>query len=136
MDSAMAILIDASYYIALSNINDVHHKRAALIAEKITRGQYGQPIITDDIFDEIISVMLRKFGKARAQIAARQVLQHLLVIHGTQKTFSQAVRLFEGTQDTFSFTDCTSHAVMTLANIHYIATFDKLFEKTDFTIVC
>ena len=131
----MAILIDASYYLAISNLDDVHHKRAVLISEKIDQNQYGLPIITDDIFDEIVSVTLRKFGKARAQIIAKQLTEHFLIIHGTKQTFSHALKMFNSTQYSFSFTDCTSQAIMKLGNVRHIATFDKLFEKVDIDVV-
>ena len=131
----MAIFLDASYFLALYNENDVHHKRAKLIAEKIDANQYGQVLTSDDIFDEVVSVALRKFGKEKAQILGKQIFDSIFILHGNRHLFDIAFKIFNASKESFSFTDCMSQAIMDLAQIEYIATFDKLFEKLSVEVV-
>ena len=64
--NTVAIFLDASYFLALYNENDVHHKRAAMIADKIDANEYGQKITSDDVFDEVVSVALREIWKRKS----------------------------------------------------------------------
>lgn len=120
---------------ALYNEDDVHHKNALAVAKNISSESYGQPITSDDVFDEVVSVALRKFGKNKAQVLARQVMNSVLLVHGTKHTFRSACTIFDDDLP-FSFTDCTSQAIMKMANVKYIATFDKLFFKTSYEVIC
>ena len=131
----MAIFLDASYFLALYNENDVHHKRAAISAEKIDVNIYGQAITSDDIFDEVVSVALRKFGKEKAQNLGRQIFSSIFMVHGDKHLFDDAFKIFNNSKENFSFTDCMTQAIMDFAQIKYIATFDKLFEKLDVEVI-
>ena len=133
--SIVAIFLDASYFLALYNESDVHHKRAALIAEKIDANEYGQVLASDDIFDEVVSVALRKFGKEKAQAFGKQILDSIFIVNGDKHIFDNAFKIFNSSKLPFSFTDCTTQAIIELAQIQYIATFDKLFEKLDVEVV-
>ena len=134
--SIVVVFLDASYFLALYNESDVHHQRAVLIGEKIDGNEYGQAITSDDVFDEVVSVALRKFGKEKAQILGKQILSSILIVHGDKHIFYAAFKIFNASKDAFSFTDCISQAIMDFAQIEYIATFDKLFEKLDVEVVC
>ena len=133
--SIVAIFLDASYFLALYNENDVHNKRAALIAEKIDANEYGQVLASDDIFDEVVSVALRKFGKEKAQAFGKQILGSIFIVNGDKHIFDNAFKIFNSSKLPFSFTDCTTQAIIELAQIQYLATFDKLFEKLDVEVV-
>ena len=135
MGEPMAIFLDASYFLALYNEDDAHHKRAVILAEKIDAGEYGQIVTSDDVFDEVVSVALRKFGKQKAQIFGKQVLDSVLMIHGSKHLFDAAFMIFNSSDLPFSFTDCMGQAIINLAQIEYIATFDKLFEKLQFKVL-
>ena len=131
----MAIFLDASYFLALYNENDVHHKKAILIAEKIDVNEYGRVLTSDDIFDEVVSVALRKFGKEKAQGFGMQILDSVFIINGDKHIFDNAFKIFNSSKLPFSFTDCTTQAIIELAQIQYVATFDNLFEKLDVEVV-
>ena len=131
----VAIFLDASYLLAIYNEDDIHHKRAMILAEKIDVNEYGQVITSDDIFDEVISVTLRKFGKGKAQTLGKQIINSIFIVHGDKHLFDTAFKIFNGSKDPFSFTDCMSQAIMDLAQIQYIVTFDKLFEKLDVGVI-
>ena len=127
--NVVAIFLDASYFLALYNKDDVHYKRATLIAENIDANEFGQALTSDDVFDEVVSVALRKFGKEKAQALGKQIFDSIFIVHGNKHIFDNAFKIFNASKLSFSFTDCTSQAIMELAQITYIATFDKLFEK-------
>ncbi|MEK6942996.1 MAG: PIN domain-containing protein [Nanoarchaeota archaeon] len=131
----MAIFLDASYILALYNEDDVHHKRAVALSEVINSNEYGQAIISDYIFDEAVSVALRKIGKQEAQLLGKQIIDSLFIVHADKHLFDTALKIFNSSKDPFSFTDCMSQAIMDLAQIRFIATFDKLFEKLNVEVI-
>ena len=133
--SIVAIFIDASYFLALYNDDDVHHKHAATVAEKIEANEYGQALSSDDIFDEVVSVALRKFGKEKAQIFGKQILESIPIVYGNKHIFENACKIFNASKENFSFTDSMSQAIMDLAQARYIATFDKLFDRLDVELI-
>ena len=132
----VAIFLDASYLLALYNESDTHHKRAVILAEKIDANEYGQTLTSDDVFDEVISVALRKLGKEKARTFGKQIFNSILIVHGNKHLFDSAFRIFNASEYNFSFTDCMSQVIINLAQIQYIATFDKMFEKLDVEVVC
>ena len=133
--STVAIFLDASYFLAFYNESDVHHKRATIITKKIDANAYGQVLSSDDVFDEVVSVALRKFGKEKAQSFGKQILDSVFILNGDKHIFNNAFKIFNSSKLPFSFTDCTIQAIVELAQIQYIATFDKLFEKLDVEVV-
>lgn len=131
----VSIFLDASYFLALYNEFDVHHKKVALIAEKIDLNEYGQAITSDDVFDEVISVALRKLGLERAKEFGKQIIQSTFIMHKDNHIFDNALKIFNASSLPFSFTDCTTQAIIEFAQIKYIATFDKQFEKLNVDVI-
>ena len=54
------ILLDSSLIVAYSNEADENHEKALKIVREMEKGRYGTLIITDYIFDEVVTVMLVK----------------------------------------------------------------------------
>ncbi len=133
--SRVAVFLDASYLLALYNQDDVHHKRTTIIADNIDANKYGQVLTSDDVFDEVVSVALRKFGKEKAQAFGKQIFDSVFIVHGNKHIFDNAFKIFNASKLPFSFTDCTTQAIIELAQIQYIATFDRMFEKLDVEVV-
>ena len=133
--SLVAVFLDASYFLALYNENDVHHKRAVILAEKIDANEFGQAIASDHIFDEAVSVALRKFGKEKAQALGKQILGSIFMVQCDRHLFDDAFRIFNSSKEPFSFTDCTSQAIIDLVQIKFIATFDRLFEELNVEVL-
>ncbi len=125
----MAILLDASLFYAFKNNDDVHHKKAREIMRRIVTNVYGEPFTTNFIFDEVVSVTMRKKNKNEAKIIGKYLLDsEIHILNLDVKTFKKAWELFQG-KHTLNFTDCTSVALAQLADVKYIATFDKEFKK-------
>ncbi len=131
----LAVFLDACFFIAIYNEADIHHNRALELAKELDNGRYGELITSDDVFDEAISVTLRKFGKEKAQQLGIQILKSVFIVNGNKHIFNASFRLFSSSKEPFSFTDCSAQAIMELADIRNIATFDKLFNVLDFEIV-
>ena len=131
----VAVFLDASYFLALYNEDDTHHKKAIALAKKIDSNEYGKTLTSDDVFDEVLSVALRKIGKEEAKLFGLQIQKSTLIIYGDKHTFDSAIKLFNSSKESFSFTDCTSQAIIDLGQIELIATYDKLFDKLDIKVL-
>ncbi len=131
----MTILLDASYFLALVNEDDVHHQKSQEIAQKIDAGEYGKPFTTDHLFDEVISVTLRKFGKEKAILIGKMVWDKTYLIIMDEHLVKRGWELFQNTHLKFSFTDCLSVVACKAFQAEYLATFDKEFNKTDLQVI-
>ena len=125
----MAILMDASVFCAYANLKDVHHSRSKQIIGDVVSGKYGDAVITDYIFDEIVTVVARKVHKEKAvQIGKFLLSSEVILTRVNTLVFEKAWEIFKGAA-TLSFTDCTCVAFMQLFEVKKIATFDKEFGK-------
>ena len=123
----MAILVDASVFCAYANARDVHHKNAKNLIEDIVSRKYGSGLTTDYIFDETVSVVLRKSSKNNAVNIGKLLLSsEIFLARIDELLFQKAWSLFQAANN-LSFTDCTSVAFMQTFGIKKIATFDKGF---------
>ena len=52
------ILLDSSFLVAVEVETDENHKKAIIIRDKIIRGDFGNTVISDYIFDETITVTI------------------------------------------------------------------------------
>ena len=125
----MAILIDASVFCAYANLKDVYHSHSKQIIGDVVSGKYGDAVITDYIFDEIVTVVARKVHKEKAiQIGKFLLSSEVILTRVNTLVFEKAWEVFNGAAD-LSFTDCTCVAFMRLFEVKKIATFDKEFRK-------
>ncbi|MBS7610322.1 type II toxin-antitoxin system VapC family toxin [Candidatus Bathyarchaeota archaeon] len=127
------ILLDSSVIVAYSNEADENHEKALQVVKDLDRGKYGTPVITDYIFDEVVTVMLiRTKNLEKASELGGTLLNSTLLLRIDEHLFSLAWSIFkEQRKPTFSFTDCTSIAVCRANGISNIATFDEDFQKLD-----
>ena len=54
------VLLDSSFLIAYYNQTDIHHKKSFEIMKEIGSGEYGQPIIPDSVFNEVVNVLFNR----------------------------------------------------------------------------
>lgn len=131
----MVIFLDSSLFCAYKNKEDVHHGKSAKIMESIHNQEHGEPVTTDYIFDETVTVLLRKTNKSAAIDVGDLILNsEILMVCVDKIVFEAAWNLFQTTEG-LSFTDCTNIAFMQLFGIEKIATFDKSFSKVDGIVV-
>jgi len=105
----------------------MHHEKSKKIIKEIVSKNYGKPIITDYIFDEVVSVILRKKGKNLSIELGKYLLaSEFLLVRINEMIFNNAWKLFQE-KNSFNFTDCTTLEFMNFFEIDKIATFDKEF---------
>lgn len=125
----MSILIDSSILCAYANSRDVHHQNAMKIIENVIAKKYGSCITTDYIFDETVTVAMRKSDKKIAiEIGNFLLNSEIFIAKIDSLIFQKAWEFFQNT-DSLSFTDCTSAAFMQMFGIKVIATFDRGFKQ-------
>lgn len=132
----MSVLVDSSVIIAFLHRRDGMHSQAMDLLKPILAGERGPPSITDYIVDEVLTFLVAR-GVTRAQLdkAIRFLLGDgeaagAFVLHRIGADhFAEALRLVRRHRERrLSFTDCSSVAVMDLAGLSIIASFDNGFE--------
>jgi hypothetical protein len=129
----MVILLDSSLIIAYSNEVDENHAKAKKVMDEVARESYGPPIITDYIFDEVVTIMLlRTKSLAHATRLGETLLGATQLVRINDDLFDKAWSIFkQQRKNKFSFTDCTTIAVCRANRISNVATFDGDFSKLD-----
>lgn len=132
----MTILVDTGVVYADHDTDAARHGDADRALTAIYRGEYGQPFVTDYVFDEAVTVTLARTGRHRAATTLIHRLRgvdpyptafELLPID--LATFEDAIDVFESYDDqALSFTDATSIAVCNRRGIDRILSFDDDFD--------
>jgi len=124
--------IDTSFLCAFFNRLDSNHSQARDLHKSIIRNQNLQFIITDYIFDEFATLLIKRATKNLAIQYCRSLLNDPLftLFEINQDVFFEAWHLFKRTKDKlWSFTDCTSFVVIQELNIQTALSFDRHFKQ-------
>ena len=134
----MKIFIDTSAWVALENKKDIHYREAVAFRDEIKNKRY-RLYTSNFVLDETYTLLLAnvgdkntiEFGK-RIKVLRNKGLLH--VIQVTEEIEDSAWFIFEKfNKDKFwSFTDCTSKAIMEMLDIYESFSFDKNFEQMGF----
>lgn len=134
----MKIFIDTSAWVALENKKDIHYEDAISFKEEIKNKRY-RLYTSNFVLDETYTLLLANVGyeKAVEFVKRIKVLKNnglLHVIQITEEIEDSALLIFERfNKDKFwSFTDCTSKAIMEMFDINEGFSFDKNFEQMGF----
>lgn len=127
------ILLDSSLIVAYSNEVDENHVKAKKVVDDVAKEKYGTPVITDYVFDEVVTVMLvRTKSLARVTKLGETLLGATQLVRIDEDLFGAAWVIFkQQRKNKFSFTDCTSIAVCKANGISNVATFDEDFAELD-----
>jgi uncharacterized protein len=124
----VTIVIDASYFIALLNPKDVHHTTATEMLPKLLNERI---ITTELIFEETVSVILRKCDKQTAINIGNKILNSEISVHSANVCiFQKAWQSFQK-YNKVSFTNCTTIEFMKMFQCSSLVTFDKEFESLE-----
>lgn len=125
------ILLDSSFFVAYLDERDRYHKHALKIQKEIDGGKYGTMIITDYIFDEVVTRMLRGINDiVKVTRYGEDILNNVDMSRVDENIFDLSWKIFKEQKGTrFSFTDCTNIAVCRTNGISAICTFDSDFTK-------
>ena len=132
----MKFFTDSSGWIALFDPDDKHyvlvHNRMREISE------HGHRLVTTDyILDETITHLVATINHNKAESFAVWVLaqKRIQIVHVDEELWDEALALFRRYDDKeFSFTDCTSFAVMQRLKINDAFSFDHHFKQMSFRL--
>ena len=128
------LFVDTSAWYALANAKAPRHKdvREALA------GWEDRLVTTDYVFDELVTLVRRRVGHAPA-VAMGEALREgdtCLLLTVEPGDLEQAWAQFSKEKDqAFSFTDCTSFAVMRRLKLATAAALDEDFSRAGFTVL-
>ncbi len=134
----MKIFIDTSAWVALENKKDIHYKEAIIFKDEIKSKRY-RLYTSNFVLDETYTLLLANVGykktiefSSRIRILRDKGLLH--VIQVTEDIEDSALLIFERfNKDKFwSFTDCTSKAIMEMLDINEGFSFDRNFDQMGF----
>lgn len=123
------IVLDSSFVIAYHNTRDAHHAEAARAMVHLTAGQWGQAVLLEYVFLEIVTVLRLRRDITVASDVGDQLLQARDVdFVPCSDLFLEALSTFRTEPAPLSFVDA---AIVTLARRDrkggYVATFDADF---------
>jgi len=136
----MRLFVDTSAFIALEDKDDKEHKTALKYREKIRREEtpFRALYTSNYILDEVLTLLRLKLGHQAAVTFGENVKRSkiLRILRVTPTIENNAWKIFKkyGDKD-FSFTDCTSFALMEQEVISTAFTFDEHFQQYGFQMV-
>ncbi|MFN3761648.1 MAG: type II toxin-antitoxin system VapC family toxin [Anaerolineae bacterium] len=123
------LLADTSFLVALVDAGDIHHAEAVAFLQQLREAIV---IVTDDVFDEMMTFLKRRLGSEVALRAGRQLRESLVFqrLHLTEEDEESTWKIFQQYADkAWSYTDCASLAVMRRLGIREVLAFDRHFEQ-------
>lgn len=125
------ICLDTSFLISVEVETDQNHNKAIKVRDDVINGKFGKAVISDYIFGETLTVTLGKTKNlAKAVFVGMGLRNSSEMFKIDEKEFEDAWNLFKNQKNTkFSFTDCTTLALMKKEGIANIATFDRDFRS-------
>ncbi len=123
------IFLDSSAIIAYKNADDINHKKASDIFQKLNAGEYGIGVISEFVFSEVTTVLaLRKSMEAAKEVGSVLLDAKEIEIMKASEVFERSWEIFRNQEDGgLSFVDASNLACMEMRRIRMIATFDKDF---------
>lgn len=129
--------MDTGAWCAIEDKSDAHHVDALVFKDEIAGT--CMLVTTDYVMDEIYTLLLLNLGRERTVIFHSNIEQMvragiLHIVQISQTLREEAWKIFEqfNTDKEWSFTDCTSYAVMKQLNISEAFAFDHHFEQMGF----
>jgi predicted nucleic acid-binding protein len=125
------IFLDSSAIIAYKNADDINHKKALNIFQKLNAGEYGIGMISEFVFSEVTTVLaLRKSMEAAKEVGNILLEAREIEIMKASEVFERSWDIFSNQENTgLSFVDASNLACMEMRKIRKIATFNKDFQR-------
>ncbi len=127
------LFVDTSAWCALSDRNDQNHKKASDFLNSL-KGKNIKIITSDYIFDESVTLLRAHISHSSSVDFGNSLLRSDVIIHSIDRDiWIDAWNIFVNYSDQhFSFTDCSSFALMKKLNIRDAFTFDHHFRIIGF----
>lgn len=121
------IVLDSSFLIAYHNDGDVHHAAAAAAMPPLIDGEWGEVLLPEYVFLEVVTVVgARKGVEDAVAVGERLLAAREVEFVPCSELFLDAFEVFRA-QDRFrlSFADATILAVARDRGAEFVATFDE-----------
>jgi len=126
----MELFADTSFLVAVYNEKDKNHIQAKqFFSESENQILY---VISDYIFDEILTVVLVRAGKFLSVQTGEKILadDRIHIVQVDEDVFEKSWLIYRMFKDKhWSFTDCTSYVLMKNLSIHTGVSFDEHFRQ-------
>ncbi len=112
--------------------DDVHHAEARPFLVKLASGKHGISVTTDYVLDETLTLLRsrRSLGAAAAFIDKVRKSKSVRIFWIDEALFDKAIDMFlDSERRSWSFTDCTSFALMKEFSAKDAFAFDSHFEE-------
>jgi predicted nucleic acid-binding protein len=129
------IFVDTSAWYAVEVEDDVNHEASCKFLSKIASGKHGIAITTDYVLDETLTLLRsrRDLASASAFIDKIRKSKSVRVFWIDEGLFEKALDIFQKSdRKSWSFTDCTSFALMRDLSVSEAFTFDTHFKEATF----
>jgi predicted nucleic acid-binding protein len=132
----MSALVDTGVLYAQADRASSRHEHASAAMSVLLEGTYGQPYVTDYIYDETVTLTLTRTGDhaeaarvGRRLRGAGEFPDLVRLGHVSEPVFERAVECFERYDDQrLSFTDATTIAFARSNDIDTVVSFDDDFD--------
>jgi predicted nucleic acid-binding protein len=132
----MSVLVDSGVFYAHADSDAGRHSKAVRAFDALIDGAYGQPYTTDYVYDETVTLTLRRTGRfERAETVGRRIRGEgefpdlLRIEHVKPPIFEAAIDVFERYDDQeLSFTDATTIAAADELDVDAVVSFDDDFD--------
>jgi predicted nucleic acid-binding protein len=134
------LFVDTSALVAIEDLDDTNHRRALEFREQVREGdtQFRRLYTSNYIVDETLTLLRYHCGHNvavtfRKTIETSKLVQVLWVTEALERA---AWNIFEKRSDKeYSFTDCTSFALMDAEAIRNAFAFDDHFSQQGYNVV-
>jgi len=133
----MSIFIDSGIFIAFSNKRDVNHEKARALIKRVAKKEFGSPITSDYVFDEVITTTFIRTKRIELAIKIGNLIlgkdpkipKFIKLINVSENIFLKAWDIFKKYEPkNLSFTDATIISMMENYKIGKLCSFDKNFD--------
>lgn len=119
------LFIDSSFFVALYNPLDNQHQKAIKIAKGLEGNKELEPIISNFIFSETVTILSQKVSRRNAVAAGTKLSSGNSLIYINQLLEQKTWEIFQKIdRKNMSFVDCSILAIMQLEGINSLLTFD------------
>ena len=125
---------DTSFYVAILSLRDAWHDRAVFFAAELT----GRIVTSKFVLVEVGNFFCRGRGREQFVTLVENLdrAEDIDIVPASAELFREGVALYKSRRDKeWSFTDCTSFAVMSRSGIAEALTADHHFEQAGFGIL-
>jgi predicted nucleic acid-binding protein len=129
------IFVDTSAWYAVEVEDDVNHEAACEVLSSIASGKHGIAITTDYVLDEMLTLLRSRKGLPSALLFIDKIRKSksVRVFWVDEGLFERALETFKKSNErVWSFTDCTSFALMQELAISKAFSLDKHFKEAGF----